>query len=113
MVAFAFTVTAAPTTGKRKGVQSAGPNVTHYEGTWTANGTDVSGTIDLTTATTNLTVLASKILRCEVAVSTGTITSNIKFKPTVDKAGTAADGKIGILLFATDNTGTWWADVVS
>lgn len=113
MVAFAFTVTAVPTTGKRKGVQSAGPNVTHYEGTWTANGTDTSGTIDLTTETTNLTVLASKIIRCVVMVTSGTITSNIKYKPNVDKTNTAAEGKIGILLFATDTAGTWWADVVT
>lgn len=112
MVAFVYTVTAPVTTGKMKVSQQRGPNIVRYQGTWDAGGV-AKGTIDLTDITvTNVGKAAVHVWACGVEVDAGTITSQHKWKMNVDADGTAAEGKIGILLCAVNNTGTWWADVI-
>ena len=113
MVAAYFTVDAPYTTGRRKNVQTVGPNLLRYTGTWVANGTDTSITIDLTdTTVTNLSIAAVKISAYGVHVDAGTIASEVSTKPNVTKTGASGPGKIGILACQTDHTGTFWADVV-
>lgn len=116
MAAAYFTIDNPATTGKRKRSQAIGPNLMLYTGTWVANGTDTKVTIDLTSTTApstgTLEAVATDIYAYGVHVESGTITSVAKTKPNVDKDGTAAQGKIGILSCATDNVGTWWAMVV-
>ena len=116
MVAAYFTIDNPQTTGRRKNAQMIGPNLCRYTGTWVANGTDTTITIDLTSAaapsTGTLGKVAVLIDAYGVHVDAGTVTETLLTKKNVDKTDTAAPGKIGILLCATDNTGTWWADVV-
>lgn len=111
-----FTIDNPQTTGHRKNAQMIGPNLCRYTGTWVANGTDTSITIDLTDATKPSTGTLGKVAvlidAFGVHVDGGTVTELLTCKPNVNKAGASNPGMIGILVCATDNTGTWWADVV-
>lgn len=112
-MAFAYTVDAVMTTGKMKYCQKVGPNMIRYTGTFTLTAPTTSGTIDLTDTTkTNVVIAATKITAYDVLITSGTVTAQLESKPNAIGAGTAADGKIGILVAATDIVGTWWADVV-
>jgi hypothetical protein len=111
-MAFSYTVTAPNTTGVLKSSQQIGPNLVRYRGTFTAGG-DVKGTLDLTDTTkTNLGKAAVHVYACGVEVGGGTLTAQHKWKMNVDMDAAAAEGKIGLLLIANNQTGYWWADVV-
>ena len=112
MVNFVYTVDAAMTTGRMKKCQKFGPNMVRYTGTFAMTG-DTSGTIDLTDTTINNVVkAATKVTAYDILITSGTVTSQLNSKPNAIGAGTAADGKLGILVAAVDIVGTWWADVI-
>lgn len=112
-MAFAYTVDAPDTTGRSKDSRTRGPNLLVYTGTYTLTAPTTSGTIDLTDTTkTNLPVAAVSVKEYEIHITDGTVTDDIKARPNYDGTGVAAAGKIGILLAAADNVGTWSALVV-
>jgi hypothetical protein len=113
-MAFAYTVDAPDTTGTSKDCRMRGNNYIVYTGTYTFTAPTTSGTIDLTDTTkTNLPIAASKVKEFEIHITDGTVTDDIKARPNYDGTGAAAAGKIGILLAANDDVGTWSALVVA